>query len=920
MKNKKLLSLILCFIFVFTSLLSCLPAGSVYAGTVLLTDEDYENASKVLKEIFPAIPLADGETMTRAEFVAAVTMLLGKDETTGVATGFVDVAADHKYSGNIKFAKDSGLISSVDIFQPELPVTYAQALKILMCATGHGSKAEFLGGFPTGYFMVAKEAGIGKYLNIPNEAYLTHADVAKLVLETVCADILDITSYGSDFEYAETEGKNLLSVYHKIYIAEGIVDANKQSGLYSASAKMESKGISINGEEYYGEGYNSLLGKKARVFFKGEKKREILFAYEVDNKVSSFDQNDDLKLASGAITVYEEGALKEEKYTLDSNYTIIFNGKYLAAAQNTINSLINLDAGKVELIDNNENGRIDVITIKSIEYGVIDSVNTIEGKIYDKYKPNAMKVITEDIDYNVVGSDGEALELSDLTGGTVVGYVESKDGKALEIIKFTKRIGGTYSELSDNSVLVLGKDKEITLSKYFTENIRSLNDVKMGTQIVAYLGVGNQVVYIEEYSTSVSYGYLADFARELGSGLGARPCARIYSPEGELLELNLAEKLIYNGVSTSRANATNYLETLLSKANTLRVIKFAVNANGELSKVYEAIENTEGVATILETVSTESRPVLFDDNTTHGNSSNRGKLHYISGVFFPYFALKKGATVMQVPSSTENKDNMDYYNIYSSSTLSDWTSNNSKNIKAFGYDVTKDGASFVLWTRDGGGASASVSDETKTGIVEEITTGVNEDGDSVKIIKMYLNGKWVKLYSPGKYNSDQTALQTTINNLQPGDMARVSYDDKKTIAAIQIDFSYVNNKTVYSSTDTGVTGYGGKYVGYATGYAYTVSDGIAVLVKNKTLDEIHNETVAGTLSPANIYPVKLGSGTTVYVELQRDRSTGDIIGADVYKEPNNNGVESYFTAGNDADYIVSRSRFHTISLNVVYVN
>ncbi|MBO5742994.1 MAG: hypothetical protein J6R68_01770, partial [Clostridia bacterium] len=104
MKNKKLLSLILCFIFVFTSLLSCLPAGSVFAQTVALTDEDYNNSLNVLKEIFPAIPLAEGETITRAEFVAAVSMLLGKDETTGVATGFADVAADHKYSGNIKFA------------------------------------------------------------------------------------------------------------------------------------------------------------------------------------------------------------------------------------------------------------------------------------------------------------------------------------------------------------------------------------------------------------------------------------------------------------------------------------------------------------------------------------------------------------------------------------------------------------------------------------------------------------------------------------------------------------------------------------------------------------------------------------------------------------------------------------------------
>ena len=919
MKNKKLLSLILCFIFVFTSLLSCLPAGSVFAQTVALTDEDYNNSLNVLKEIFPAIPLAEGETITRAEFVAAVSMLLGKDETTGVATGFADVAADHKYSGNIKFAKDAGLISNVDIFQPELPITYAQALKIVMCATGHGSKAELLGGFPTGYYMVAKNTGIGAYFNLSNDAYLSHADAAKLIFEAACADILDVTSYGSDFEYAETEGKNLLSVYHNIYIAEGIADANKTTGLYSASAKMDTDGISINGKEFYGDGHNSLLGKKARVFFKGEKKREILAAYGVGNKVLSFDQDDSLKLSSNVITVYNDDSSKEEKYTLDTDYTVIFNGKYLAAAQNTINAAINPDAGMIELIDNDENGKIDVITVKSIEYGVIGSVNTIDGKIYDKYKVNAMRVISDDIDYSIVDTNGEALELSDLTANTVVGYVESKDGKVLEIIRFTERIGGTYSELSDNSVLVLGKDKEITLSKYFTENIKTLNDVKMGTQIVAYLGMGNQVVYIEEYSTSVSYGYLADFARELGSGLGARPCARIFSPEGELLELNLAEKLTYNGISTSRADATNYLETLLTKDNTLRVIKFAVNANGELSKVYEAIENTEGVASILGSVNTESRPVLFDDNTSHGYTAALGKLYFTSGVFYPYFALKTGATVMQVPKSAENKDNTDYYNIYTQSSLDSWTSNNSKNIEAFGYDVTKEGASFVLWQRDGSGA-ASVGEDTSTGIVESVTTGINENEDPVKIVKMYLSGKWIKLYSPAKYTIDQEPLKTTINNLKPGDMARVTYDDKNEITAMQIDFSYVNNKTVYSSTDTGVSGYGGKKVGYGAGYVYTIDGSKSILVKNKTIDQIHNETLAGTLTPADIYPVNLVASKTVFVELQKDRNTGVVIGADVYKEPTINGIESYFAAGNDADYVVSRSRFHAVSLNVVYVN
>ncbi len=921
MKNSRLLSLILCFIFVFTSLLTCLPAGNAIASTIALYNDDFENAQDVLNEICPGLPLSDGVSVTRAEFVTAVTMLLGKGIETNVPTGFADVGAEHAYSGNIKYAKDLGLISSVEIFSPDSPVTYAQAIKILMCATGHGQKAEFMGGYPAGYFKVANDAKVGSYLSLSADANLTHKEAISLIFEAACTDILDVTAFGDSFEYAEIEGRNILSVIHKVYMAEGVANANKLTGLYSVSADMDSEGISVNGNEYYGEGYNNLLGKKVRVFFKGEKKRNIVAAYGIDNRTYSFTHEDSLTLSGNNLVAIRDGVIKEENYTLDSDYAVIFNGKYFAASENSYNLAINPDAGMIEFVDNNGNNKIDVIIVKSVEYGVIDTVNAVEGKIYDKFKPNAMKVLSDDIDYSIVGSDGEALEISDLAGNTVVGYAQSKDGKALEIIRFEGKMGGTYSELSKGSVLVLGKDKEVTLSKYFTENIKGLSDVKLGTQIIAYLGIGNQVVYVEEYSTSISYGYLSDFSSTVGSGLNARPCARIYSEDGEMLELDLAEKLTYNGTSgVSRADAATKLEVLNLQPHIMKVIKFAVNANGELSKVYEATRNTVGASAILDASVTESRPVLFDDNTSHGNSSNAGNLYFDYGIFFPYFTLRTGAAILQIPSSAENADDPDYYAVYTASTLASRVGDN-ESVSCYGYDVTKDGAGFVLWPLDEA-VSATVGDTTPTGVVESITTGVNEDGGVVKVMNVFINGQWKKVYSPAEYSTAEADFKAEIEKVKPGDIIRMSTDNKNTITALHIDFSYVNDKTFYTGyRHTGPAKYGGNYVAYASGYAYAMGGGKATVIQNKTIEEINNETLAGTLSLSNIYPVNLSSGTTVYVELKRDRSNPDlIISADVYKEPNNDSVETYFSAGIDADYIVSRARFHAIAINVVYVN
>jgi len=945
MKTNKLLSLILSFIFVFTSLLTCLPAGNAIASTIALYDEDLKSATVVLNEICPGFPLADGESVTRAEFVTAVTMLLGKGIETNVPTGFVDVPAEYAYSGNIKYAKDLGLISNVEIFSPDVPVTYAQAIKILMCATGHGQKAEFMGGYPAGYFKVANDAKVGEYVSLGADASLTHKEAISLIFEAACTDILDATAFGDSYEYAEIEGKNILSVIHKIYMAEGIASANKITGLYSASSNTDSNGISVNGKEYYGEGYNNLLGKKVRVFFKDENKRNIVAAYGVDNKTYSFTHEDSLKLSGSTIDVfYSEADKKEERFYLESEYAVIFNGKYYAASQSSYNAAINPDSGIVEFIDNNGNGKIDVIIAKSIEYGVVDSVNAIEGKIYDKFKQNGMRVVSDEIDYSITDMEGNAIELFDITQNTVVGYIESEDGKALEIIKFSDRMAGTYTELSSNNVLVLGKEKEVVLSKYFTENIKALSNIKMGTQIIAYLGIGNQVVYIEEYADSLRYGYLSGFAT-VGSGLTAIPCVKIYSDEGKMIELNLAEKLVYNGTSgVSRAVAASNLETLKTQPFAMRVIKFATNANGELSKIYEAQIGDGNIDSVFTTPSQESRPQIFQTQQQVENSQYSIRFKY--GIFFPYYTVKTGGMIMQVLSSAEEEEVYDEQN-YRMYSLTQFTAldDDEQGYRAYGYDVSKDGAAFVLWVSSDP-ASKKVDEFSAWGVVESKTKAVNEDGNVVSVINVYSGGAWKKLYSPSSYELNPE-LEETVKLIQPGDVVRVEANSKNTLTDCRIDFSYsgyyhktVDGNMVKYAKDSYTGSYEketfrvfepegttnhvatsdgqGKYVGYTTGYIYYIGGGLAMVEKtNKDID-----VIAGTeFTPDDMYPVKISGNSTIFVELKKDRSNPNIIvSADVYKEPDISSVESYFNAGKDADYLVSRARLRAPILTVIYVN
>ncbi len=348
----------------------------------------------------------------------------------------------------------------------------------------------------------------------------------------------------------------------------------------------------------------------------------------------------------------------------------------------------------------------------------------------------------------------------------------------------------------------------------------------------------------------------------------------------------------------------------------------------ELAKVYETIHNDKGISGILTNVSAESNPLLFDINDrTYTETSAENNLNNQYGILYPYFAVKAGAPIMRVPDDAEYMDDPDFYQICAKSDLPNG------NVECYGYDVTPSGASFVLWVRNDG--SPSVTSSTTTGIIESVTDGVNDEGSKVKVIRLYHGGSWKKAYSPASYNASQSAigsvdannkdtrgLKQQIEALKPGDMVRVSINSKNTITALQIDFSYADRKVHESGSGENLARYNryqGGYVGIVAGYVYDVRDNIATILHGKSLDEIESNLTSPSLL-GSIYPVNLGSGTSIFVEMKRDRDTGEVISAEVYKESNTKNIKSYYAAGREADYIVSRARIHAVSVNAIYVN
>ncbi len=950
--KRSILSLMLSFIMVFTAFSAVIPAMAEGEAVENIYPE-YNDAVSLLTSVCPDLPLTDGESTTRAEFTASITKLLRCDGAPVTEAVYADVPAEYVYASEISFAKDLGLISKSENFNPDNPIKYTEAVKILVCALGYGEKAELTGGYPTAYLKIADQLDIRADESLTSDSELSHKDSIILLFNAVCADIAEQTSFGSTVEYTSTEGKNILSVYHKIYMTEGVVDATEFTGLYNTVNTASESSIAINKTSFYGEGYDGLLGRNTRIFYRDDSKKTIVYAYAFDSKEYTYTSEDSFDLSGFTLTVTQDSDLKEKRFKLNGKYSVIYNGKYLSSADYA-GDLKNIKSGTVTLVENGNTG-IDVIIIKEFEYGVVGNAGSLSEKVFDAYKKDGALDLSKADYYDIKDPEGNPLTLKDLKANDSIGIAASKDGKRVEIVRYRNILGGVYTERSSNGTIILD-GKEYKLSSYYTENVKSLENIKFGTEVMIYLGIGNTIINLVEMESMINYGYIIEVGTKDAGSISEQDVVRMLcSSSGKIEILPLAQNVKLNGVPTGKAAVLARLKeiseytndgTALPNGSTYkylwRVIKYSFNSKNELTSVWTteddkvtkisdgAADNPDllkadyqaQISKIYDSdIIADSQPRLFDDNTAHAGTD--GLVYYDDNMFYPFFRGASDAVAFVVPepaAGSEWKLEKDY-SVTNMSGVASWVGSE-VNTNCFGYDVDRNGAHLVLCV--GGSASGTVSETSTSRVVESVSKAVNDDGEIVTVLKMYYSGNWVKYSAlPEKDISDSDSKKflygTEEEMVKPGDIIGISVNNDNEIVAIAREFSYLDGKALSDTftnfkedknTGIDVIKYSRKKKDYVSGYAYSL-DGTRVQLACVSEDDLEN----GNFGVVQMRPANLSTGTVVFVKFDRDYKN-----ATVYKEPDTNGVETYYTSGMDADYIVIRSRFEEIALTVIYTN
>ena len=462
--KKRVFAALLCLA-LMASLVPAAFAAGLYAD---VTDPETARNAEVLRLM--GVMEGDGNgqfrpnsSLTRAEFCKMAVVLNGKRSVVtryASRTVFPDLRAPHWATGYVNYAAsaDAGLIHGMPdgTFQPDRPITYGEAVAILMRRLGYTDK-DTGGIWPDGYIALAGEAGMTKGLTLSGNASITRAQAAKLFVNALTAE--------------NDEGKSLLDTLG--YTCDTTGDPITIWGVDMVNGKLRlSSGDPIEMEnpmELFAligvKGYVVTKDKKAVTFLPvvsnaGNAVSDAAIIVSANGSAAGFDA-----LTGGATnyTVYRNG-VRASAGALKKGDVVTYN-----AANNTIQACDTRVAVYYENCEPSPAAPTSITVLGGTEFKVM---TTAQGSLA-QLKPGKNMIIQLTADGRVAGAvdSGSANGLN----GNALGFVDGKGKASLICANTLIELAGSYSDYAGQAVRVSQSSKTVYLSKQSSSNTGALD-------------------------------------------------------------------------------------------------------------------------------------------------------------------------------------------------------------------------------------------------------------------------------------------------------------------------------------------------------------------------------------------------------------------------------------------------------------
>ncbi len=531
--------------------------------------------------------------LTRGILVkTALKMAAIEEEPNDTISQFDDLPTGSAYCGAAAAAYNAGLLSGGSARMSDY-ATIEETAKILALAMGYGIKCEKRGGWPNGYIAVCTELGI---LPKKSENNILTADFIHSVAEALEKPVMKIDSLFSpsgEASYVQDKDETLLSAVHGIKIAEGVVETDKHTSLYGEKSNYTDE-IIINGKSIDAKGVkvSGILGKYAQAYYKSANGIDSL-VYIREKKgrntteiIKSFDITD--ISADGMSLTYEVSDNKSKEIEFNRSTVFIYNFKPTGVSKELF-SFKRTSAGKeirlsgdITLIDNNTDGKYEVVIIRAYDMMRVQTVSERENRIIGS-DGNILELVPGDGKYtSEIYYDGEVATISDIKQDDILLFAKSSGNRKdyLEIVMSRNCVEATV-KCTDNEKIMVGEEWFFTSS-----DVRK--KVYAGFYGKFYTDAYGTILSCDEISKNV-FGYLK--ASGVTNKFRSEARMKIFTEKNRWVELTFAQNVKVNGERKTEKEMYDYVKS--GGYSEPGLISYSVNSDGKINKIDTAEKLTE---------------------------------------------------------------------------------------------------------------------------------------------------------------------------------------------------------------------------------------------------------------------------------------------------------------------------------------
>lgn len=750
-------------------------------------------------------------TITRAEFTVMVTRALGADNLKIEGDIFEDVT-DHYAKYNIRTAYDMGIVNGMGngTFCPDAPVTYEQAVKMIVCMLGYGDNGEEMGGYPAGYMKM------GAKLNLTGKISMTNSDPApRGVIAQLIYSALDVkmqnkfTLSDGSTTYAETQ-ETLMEGKLKIYKIKGMVIGVGDSKMDICDTSLLDNEMAIySSNKTYLFDYTSFfatkeeaanyLGYEVTLYYKnnGTGELDTIIAFDTESKKNDTITFNYDKIDSCSKTAIkyenEKGKIKSLRFN-ESGLNVIYNGKSIYSDEVEINGEIydiysaikqwldptsdNFIYGDVKIIDTLSDDTVDIITINDYDVMMASkAVTTSDYRLTDKLVSGNYIILDPDdssYEFTITKNGNENTAVTSIVANDIVLVAKSLDEKKYNIIVTSQPKTGKLTSLDFTEGEVSVDDTMYNLHPKFETYFDKKAEMEVGTQGKFYMDYYNNIVYCEiSESAAAPYGYLVNLSYSDEKEIYY---ASMYIPtKGTAVKsYQLNDKIKING------NTTHSFEKILEETSEMCIsdIENSSQVYGSSADKVKATRYAQPVRVDISSDKINGFVTLSDEGKTNESKSDLvrylpfGKYKYTSSNNFDnQFYINSSTVILYIPGNRNDKDE---YSKMTASAL--FKTGESYWLEPYDVNESKTASLLIVY---GNSSLSEITKDSPINIASKKPVASVVNDDTIHRITMFTTSSISAITKNAENDSE-------FEDIEVGDVFQFGYNNKSAMTNKQI--------------------------------------------------------------------------------------------------------------------------------------